>query len=199
LTTEANYSNSISPELISNVGNYYAIANGRDVLEDSRSSVVTLLYSTYLGGDNDDYCRSIALDDSGCAYVIGLTTSSNFPSVNPYQTDQAVLDVFVTKLSNTGSSLIYSTYLGGNDIDYGYGIAVDDSRYSYLAGFTASTDFPTSNPYQIDQAGLDVFITKLSSGGNSIVYSTYLGGNGDDYGHDISLDDSGCTYVTGNT
>ena len=123
----------------------------------------SLIYSTYLGGGDVDYGRGIAVDGSGYAYVTGLTFSSDFPTLNPYQaTYQGGQDVFVTKLSNSGNSLIYSTYLGGGDSDNGYGIAVDGSGNTYVTGRTLSSNFPTLNPYQTDQGGSDVFVTKLS-------------------------------------
>jgi hypothetical protein len=137
----------------------------------------TLAYSTYLGGSNDEYGYDIAVDASGAAYVTGDTYSTDFPTVNPYQTDQGYCDIFVTKLSNSGSSLVYSTYLGGSINDWGFSIAVDASGAAYITGDTYSTDFPTVNPYQTYQDKTDVIVSKLSSDGSSLVYSTYLGGN----------------------
>ena len=163
------------------------------------SSGNSLIYSTYLGGSNEDRGYSIAVDGSGSAYVTGRTYSTDFPTLNPYQTDQSGADVFVTKLSSSGSSLIYSTYLGGDSWDEGYSIAVDGSGSAYVTGYTLSTDFPTLNPIQTYQAYEDVFVTKLSSSGNSLVYSTYLGGSGEDKGHSIAVDGSGSAYVTGYT
>ena len=96
-----------------------------------------------------------------------MTHSSNFPTLNPYQTTYqgGTTDAFVTKLSSSGNSLIYSTYLGGGDDDYGHGIAVDGSGNAYVTGYTASSNFPTLNPYQTTfQGGLvsaDAFVTKL--------------------------------------
>ena len=156
-----------------------------------------LSYSTYLGGGDDDYGSSIAVDGSGSAYVTGTTYSSDFPTLNPYHTYQGNGDVFVTKLSSSGSSLLYSTYLGRSNTDWGYSIAVDGSGCAYMTGYTGSTDFPTLNPYQTDQNSYDAFVTKLSSSGNSLVYSTYLGGSGYDYGYGIAVDASGSVYVTG--
>ncbi|MCX6831735.1 MAG: SBBP repeat-containing protein, partial [candidate division Zixibacteria bacterium] len=171
-----------------------------DVFVTKLSSSGALIYSTYLGGGNGDGGFGIAVDGSGNAYVAGWTSSSNFPTLNPYQTDQGDVDVFVTKLSSTGNSLIYSTYLGGGSYDYGYGIAVDGSGNAYVTGLTVSSDFPTQNPYQgTFQGAYDVFVTKLSSSGNSLIYSTYLGGGSDELGDDIAVDDSGNAYVTGLT
>jgi uncharacterized repeat protein (TIGR01451 family) len=166
---------------------------------------VVLAYSTYLGGNMDEDARGIAVDNSGNAYVTGCTYSTDFPTLNQYQTDQADLDVFVTKIDTTKSgsaSLVYSTYLGGNSHDEGYGIAVDNSGNAYVTGDTYSTDFPILNQYQTDQTSYDVFVTKIDttkSGSASLGYSTYLGGNSEDYGYGIAVDDSGNAYVTGDT
>jgi hypothetical protein len=175
-------------------------------LAEVNSGTLTLAYSTYLGGSGDDWAEGIAVDSSNNAYVTGWTESSNFPTLNPYQSDQGDRDVFVTKLSSTGNSLIYSTYLGGNSSaygngdDYGNGIAVDARGNAYVTGVTYSSDFPTLNPYQTDQDYDDVFVTKLSSTGNSLIYSTYLGGgSAGDRGYGIAVDSSGNAYVTGYT
>ncbi|MCP4580430.1 MAG: hypothetical protein GY839_02350 [candidate division Zixibacteria bacterium] len=159
----------------------------------------SLVYSTYLGGSNRDRGYGIAVDDSGCAYVTGFTESTDFPTENPYHTNRDTVDAFVTKLSAAGDSLIYSTYLGGNDDDYGYGVAVDSWGCAYVIGHTASSNFPTLNPYQTDQGDDDLFITKLSALGNSLIYSTYLGGNNRERGDGIAVDGNGCAYVTGET
>ncbi|MCL6600113.1 MAG: SBBP repeat-containing protein, partial [Alicyclobacillus macrosporangiidus] len=163
----------------------------------------TLLYSTYLGGNNIDEGGSIAVDSSGSAYVTGLTNSTNFPTQNPFQGSFAggAFDVFVTKLSPAGNTLLYSTYLGGNGDDEGFGVAVDNSGFVYVTGITDSTNFPTQNPFQGSFAGglLDAFVTKLSPAGNTLLYSTYLGGSNWDEGIDIAVDSSGSAYVTGFT
>ncbi len=172
----------------------------RDVFVTKLSSFGnSLIYSTYLGGSDDDEGHGIAVDGSGCAYVTGTTISSDFPTLFPYQTDQTVEDAFVTKLSSSGNSLIYSTYLGGSNYDYGTGIAVDGSGSAYVTGYNWSTDFPLLYSYQTDQWGYDVFVTRLSGSGSSLIYSTYLGGGGHDYGYGIAVDGSGRAYVTGTT
>ena len=135
-------------------------------INTTKSGSASLVYSTYLGGSSDDYGKGIALDNSGNAYVIGYTLSTNFPTLNQYQTDQANWDVFVTKIDTTkigNASLVYSTYLGGNSDDRGFGIAVDNSGNAYVIGFTYSTNFPTLNQYQTDQVDKDAFITKISA------------------------------------
>jgi hypothetical protein len=179
---------------------YQTLQGSTDVFVTKLSSSGNgVIYSTYLGGGNDDYGYGIAVDDSGSAYVTGRTNSSDFPTLNPFQTYQNKDDIFVTKLSSSGNLLIYSTNLGGGNDDWGCSIAVDDSGYAYITGMTLSSDFPTLNPYQTDQGGADAFVTKLSSSGNSLIYSTYLGGGGTDVGYDIAVNANGNAYLTGRT
>ncbi len=163
------------------------------------SSGSSLIYSTYLSGTDEDWGWGIAVDSSGNAYVAGYTASSDFPTFNPYQTDQGGYDAFVTKLNSAGNGLIYSTYLGGSNGDYAWEIAIDGGGNAYVTGHTGSPDFPTVNPYQMYQGGVDVFVTKLSSSGTSLVYSTCLGGVGYDRTRDIAVDADGNAYVTGIT
>ncbi len=160
----------------------------------------TLAYSTYLGGDGaTDQGRAIAVDSAGAAYVTGQTNSTNFPTLSPIQADQPDDDVFVTKLNPSGSALAYSTYLGGSFKDWGFGIAVDSSGSAHVTGITGSSDFPQQDPFQLDTAGDDIFVTKLSAAGSTLTYSTYLGGNGIDFGRGIALDSAGDAYVAGYT
>ena len=145
-------------------------------------------YSTYLGGSGWDYGLSIAVDSSGNAYVTGYIYSPDFPTKNPYQDSNAGrTDAFVTKLSSSGNTLIYSTYLGGSGWDQGTGIAVGSSGNAYVTGWTNSSDFPIKNPYQSSKArgSSDVFVTKLSSAGTALIYSTYLGGSEPEGGFSI--------------
>jgi|GEM_PF-552795 len=166
---------------------------------------VILVYSTYLGGSDEDYGRGIAVDSSGYVYVTGSTYSTDFPTLNHYQMDQKVLDVFVTKIDptqNGTSSLIYSTYLGGNGADWGNGITVDSKGNVYVAGSTYSTTFPVLNQYQGNQSNQDGFVTKLDTtqkGISSLIYSTYLGGNSVDECNGVAIDSSGYIYVAGTT
>ncbi|UCH51825.1 MAG: SBBP repeat-containing protein [Chloroflexota bacterium] len=161
----------------------------------------SLIYSTYLGGSQNDYCRGIAVDSAGDAYVVGFTTSTDFPTRDPYQGTYAGRDdAFVARLSADGNALVYSTYLGGSEYDRVEGIAVDSTSSAYITGWTFSTNFPTQNPYQGIKGGdYDAFVTKLSAAGNSLIYSTYLGGSGFDQGNGIAVDASGGAYVTGLT
>jgi hypothetical protein len=161
-----------------------------------------LVYSTYLGGSDNDVGQSIAVDSSGNAYIAGGTTSSDFPTMNPFQSaNGGASDAFVAKLDATGSALVYSTYLGGSGYDQGYGIAVDSSGKAYVTGQTASTDFPTVNPLQPAYGGgaYDAFVAELTSTGSALVYATYLGGSDYDFGHGIAVDSSGNAYIAGQT
>jgi uncharacterized protein (TIGR03437 family) len=159
-----------------------------------------LAYSTYLGGSASDYAYAIAVDAAGAAYITGATNSANFPTQSPYQSYQGGKDVFVTKLTPAGSALSYSTYLGGSGDDNGYAIAVDGASSAYVAGSTASANFPIQSPYQTSIHGSeDAFVSKLAPAGNALAYSTYLGGSGTDAGYGIALDGVGSAYVTGVT
>jgi hypothetical protein len=160
-----------------------------------------LVYSTYLGGSGDDEGRGIAVDASGNASVTGFAVSTNFPTTaGSFQPGTAGgVDVFVSKLSASGNALIYSTYLGGSDHDYGFGIAVDSSGSAYVTGYAQSVDFPTSANCVQGSSGAnwDAFVTKLNSSGSALAYSTYLGGSADEQGTGIAIDSSRRAYVTG--
>jgi len=163
---------------------------------------VVLVYSTYLGGSGEDWGYGIAVDSEGAAYVTGYTTSFDFPTKNPIQGYNAgANDVFIAKINASGTALVYSTYLGGSGADYGNGVAVDSEGAAYVTGETGSLDFPTQNPIQgIKAGGPDIFITKVNSSGNALVYSTYLGGSGVwDRGWGIAVDSEGAAYVAGDT
>ena len=171
----------------------------------SRELVIdpSVTYATYLGGSFEDDGNAIAIDSSGNAYVTGQTTSTNFPIVpGSYRTTNAGgFDVFVTKISADGSTLIYSTYVGGSGNDGGNAIAVDASGDAFVAGETASaTDFPTTNgalQTTFGGGGLDAFAFELNPAGTKLTYSTYLGGNGDDVASGLALDGSGNAYIAG--
>lgn len=160
-----------------------------------------LLYSTYLGGSAADIATGVAVNQTtGEAYVTGSTLSTNFPTAAPLQsTDAGDADVFVTKLNPTGSALMYSTYLGGSGFDEGRGIAVDSAGNAYVTGNTSSSNFPTKGSSTTYGGKGDAFVAKLNSAGSALVYSTYLGGSGADFGLGIALDSSGEAYVTGST
>jgi beta-propeller repeat-containing protein len=167
----------------------------------------TPVYITYLGGTYLDSAQDIAVDTNGNAYVTGWTGSDDFPTVNAFQPTYAgVWDAFVCKISSDGSTLIYSSYLGGTDqedrINAGTpgGIAVDSTGAAYVTGDTQSSDFPVVNAYQPNLVGTsDIFITKISPSGSSIVYSTFLGGERTEAGFGIAVDTPGNVYVVGDT
>jgi hypothetical protein len=160
-----------------------------------------LVYSTYLGGSGDDGANGNAIDSGGNLYFTGRTTSSNFPVVNaPQPTNGGGDDAFVVKFDSTGSSLVYSTYLGGSSMEVGSSTAVDASGNAYVTGSTRSSNFPLVDPIQPQFRGIqDAFVTKLSASGTSMSYSTYLGGSGDDGGIGIVADGAGNAYVSGET
>jgi len=160
-----------------------------------------LIYSTYLGGSDNESTLGIAVDAVGDTYVTGFTLSGDFPTVNPIQAAYGGNgDAFVAKVNRNGTALEYSTYLGGTDFDFGRGIVVDAARNSYIVGGTVSTDFPTANPVQAANAGdEDVFLTKLNRTGNALVFSTYLGGSSWEEPSGIALRPSGDAYIQGTT
>ncbi len=178
----------------------------------------TLFYASYLGGSAVDRGRAIALDAEGNVYVTGDTNSSDFPTLNPFQADQAYTDVFVAKLSPAAggaASLVYATYLGGSNEEQGLGLAIDAAGHAYVTGLTYSTDFPTTpNGYQPEPYGSfpisgnrRVFVSRLSTAGDALEYSTYLRGSGgvegewamDEQGRDIAVCGAGIVCVTGET
>jgi hypothetical protein len=161
------------------------------------------VYATYLGGKQDDRAFSIAVDQSGAAYITGATSSSDFPVKNALNATINGRDAFVVKLDSSGKR-VYGTFLGGSDYDRGDAIAVDASENMYVLGTTASADLPTTaNAYDRSYNGSgddDLFITRLNASGSQQVYTTFLGGANDDFGSSgIAVDDSGNVYVTGTT
>lgn len=161
-----------------------------------------LVYSTYLGGSVEDNINAVALDGAGNIYVTGLTFSTDYPTQNPEQeTNAGGFDAFVTKLNASGSTKVYSTYLGGTGSnDYGQSIAVDAAGNAYVSGLTDSTDFPTAGtPFQSsNNGGYDAFVSKLNAAGSSLLYSTYLGGTDLDWSLGIAVHPtSGDAYITG--
>jgi hypothetical protein len=156
-------------------------------------SVLSLGYSTYLGGSGGDVVNAIALGSDGSAYVTGGTGSADFPTAPAGAALYAdapggTYDAFVAKLAPTGGSLTYSTYLGGTGEEWGSAIAVDAAGGAYVAGATVSADFPVSRAL-LDtwQGGYDAFVTEIKPGATALSYSTYLGGPGDDQAQALAL------------
>ncbi len=165
----------------------------------------SLIYSTYLGSDAVDHALAIAVDALGSAYITGQTFGSKtvpFPiTLGAYQTaNNGFGDGFVAKLSPDGSSLVYSTFLGGSGLDEPRAIAVDVLGDAYVAGKTFSTDFPAVNAYQsANHGGEDAFVAELNPSGSALIYSTYFGGSDDDQANGIAVDVQGDAYITGST
>lgn len=173
-------------------------------------------FSSYLGGSGKDDAVRVAVGPNDEAYVTGHTNSTDFPTVNSLQPCASAAegpgfflfygDAFVAKVNATGSGLSYATCLGGSGDDTGIGIAVDTGGYAYVTGLTTSVDFPTANPWQPTFGGAgslhwfsDAFVAKLNPTGTGLVYSTYVGGSGEDAGGDVAVDAFGNAYVTGFT
>ncbi len=168
------------------------------------ASGTEVLFSAFLIGDGQNAGNGIALDATGDVYIAGLTTSSDFPTTGgAFQKHLAGQEnAFAAKFNGGDGALLYSSYLGGSKTDIATSIVVDGSGEAYVAGYTDSPDFPVSStPFQKAFAGgtYDGFISKFNATGSSVVYSTYLGGSGDDVVYGIALDGSGDAYVTGYT
>ena len=160
-----------------------------------------LSFSSLLGGASDDYATGVAVDTAGYVYLAGYTSSANFPIVGAFDpSTNGSFDAFVTKISPNGSTIIYSTFVGGSNDDRVSKIAVTPSGQATVVGYTVSADFPTQAAYDNSANGLqDIFAFRLSSAGNSLLYSTYLGGSSDDRGFDIAIDASERAYIAGET
>lgn len=163
-----------------------------------------LVYSTFLGGTGDDYGVGIAVDGSGDAYVTGATTSTDFPTKNPFQqTNNGGYDAFLSEINPAGSDFVLSTYLGGAATDFAFGVTVDSLGQAHLVGYTGSSNFPVQDAVQSALNGAqDLFITKFNSTGSALLFSTYLGGSANDISglaNGIAVDGNGNIYVTGST
>lgn len=162
-----------------------------------------IIYSTYLGGSQNEILRGMAVDVAGNVYLTGLTNSSDFPTSKAFQAKNAggSADAFVSKLNAAGNGLVYSTYLGGASTDGGHAIAVDAQGSAYVVGETLSDDFPTASALQPRYGGgtRDGFIAKFNPAGSALVYSTYLGGPDFDQANGVAVDSSGNAYVAGDT
>ena len=162
-----------------------------------------LIYSTFVGGNSTDWGADIVLDSENNAYITGSSNSLNFPTTSEaYDTDHNDdWDVIVFKLDSRGSSLLYSTFIGGSDADWGNAISIDNEGNAYVTGYTYSYDFPTTlEGYDPFHNGLeDAFVFKLNHDGSDLLYSTYVGGVNTDYGNAISIDFEGNAYITGET
>lgn len=163
----------------------------------------SLVFATYLGGDDADVATSVAVDPDGNVYVAGTTFSSDFPSTKDIhgETPGPGGQAFVVKLSPTGS-VLYSTTFGGSNVETASGVAVDARGNAYLTGYTLSSDFPVVRPIMDVPGGLyaqNAFVAKLDAAGDAFVYSTYVGGTYPDSGRVIAVDDDGAAYVLATT
>ncbi|HEV3029455.1 MAG TPA: SBBP repeat-containing protein [Planctomycetota bacterium] len=160
----------------------------------------TLVWSTYLGGQAEqDEVDGLAVDGSGNVYVTGWTNASDFPILGGLGRPYNGTSAFVAKISSAGA-LVWSSFLGGSYPDYGRTIAVNGSGEVYVAGETSSTDFPIVGGFgAVLSGGYDAFVVKINAAGTAIVWSTFLGGSGDDFAYGIALDGSGNVFLTGAT
>jgi hypothetical protein len=180
---------------------------GNAVVSELNATGSALVLSTYLGGTGSDDANSVIVDSAGSVYLAGYTTSTNFPVTSgAFQTtNHGLNDAFVTKFNSAGSALLYSTYIGGSDQDQAWGLKVDTNGNAYVVGQTLSANFPvTAAAYQhtcgsctIAKPQTDAFVTKLNPGGSAEVYSTFLGGTGEDVAFAISLGNVGDAFVAG--
>ncbi len=169
----------------------------------SMTAPLVLSYSTFLGGNDYDAALDIEVDAAGNSYIVGVTRSANFPVINGYNSTHGSpekYDVFVTKL-NAAGSLVFSTFLGGDDFEWGYDIALDDTGDIYITGHTYSNNFPvTPNAYDITHDGQsDIYVTKLNATGNGLIFSTLIGGGSWEFTREIEVDANGNSFLIGET
>jgi len=181
----------------------------------SSSTPSTLNYCTFLGAGGADEVRAIAVDSTGAAYLAGGTSSLDFPttpgafdrSFSGAAYEGALGDAFVAKLNPSGTALVYATFLGGSSFETAASIAVDSSGAAYIAGHTASPDFPTTAGAYDRLCGTssscndstDGFVAKLDPAGSALVYSTFVGGAAEDTIAALAVDAGGAVYAAGNT
>jgi len=195
--------------------NTYGGGNGLhgDAFIAKMNNFGTILYRTYVGGNTEDAAFAVAVDGDGDAYLAGYTRSANFPTANAISNtiSGSIIpglgvypqDAFVAKLNPAGSQLLYSSYLGGTGDDVGYGLDIDSSGAIYVTGQTSSDNFPVKGAWQPARADfVDVFVARLDPtkiGAASLVYSSYLGGNGSENSYGIAVDSARNAYITGTT
>jgi hypothetical protein len=198
-SSEATFPDTVGPDITHNGGTDAFVAK-------VAAGGSSLTYCGYIGGSGDDEGRSIALDDSGQAFVTGDTSSdqTTFPvKVGPDLTHNGGTDAFVAKLRAPGNGLVYCGYIGGSLGDQGRGIAVDGDGNAYVTGVTTSSvaaGFPVSvGPDLTWNLAEDAFVAKVNSGGGSLAYCGYIGGSDHDFGYGVAVDSDGNAYVTGRT
>ncbi|MHA2159900.1 MAG: SBBP repeat-containing protein [Candidatus Thorarchaeota archaeon] len=157
-----------------------------------------LVFSTYLGGSDSDWAYGVAFDESDNIIFTGHMTSDDYPTVDPMRPFSGGEEAVVTKLSSDGQTILFSTYLGGSEDDFGIDIAVDTNGDIIVAGLTFSEDWPTLNAHQESLGGsIDGFISKISADGQSLLFSTYFGGMGQDGFWDVTLESSDNIVASG--
>ena len=178
-----------------------AMAGDTDAFITCLNAAGDIVFSTYFGGTGYDGAYGVDIDAMGDVYLVGETVSIDFPTKIPLQAANAGgRDLFVTKLDDTGTPLIYSTYLGGTGDDFGRAIDVTPSKQFYVVGSTVSTDFPMVAAFQPAlSGGRDAIVASFAPSGSILLYSTYLGGSDDDSGLGIAVDGSGEAHVVGST
>jgi hypothetical protein len=211
LETEAGCIREVGPEIGAGKG-IFSFAKGAPRTPEGGGPAApmddpaALLWSTFLGGNNQESCYAVSLDASDNAVVSGYTWSTNFPATpGAYDTTSSAAtmygDVFIAKISASGDSLLWSTFLGGSDDEEGYWLALDASDNPVVTGFTWSSDFPTTGG-ACDTSyndSCDVFVTKLAASGSTLVWSTLIGGGKYDRGDWVAVAESGDILVTGGT
>ena len=172
--------------------------NGSDdaVVAKISSTGNSLVYSTFVGGNLIDSADALAVDSNGNAHITGFTRSSNFPTRRAFQPQLNGIDAFVTKLNANGTDVIYSTFLGGSDLERGSGITTDANGNCYVTGRSNSGNFPTRRALRPPRGLDDAFISRFNRDG-AMVFSTLLGGGGNDYGFSIAADANSNAYITG--
>jgi uncharacterized protein (TIGR03437 family) len=166
------------------------IGGGTDAYVAKLAPGGAITWATYVGGTGDDEANGIAVDAAGAAYITGGTASTNFPTASPYQGANAggARDIFVSKLSPDGAKLAYSTYLGGTGDELGNGIAVDRGGNAYIGGTSNSTNFPSISAFQgALKGGADGVVAELSAAGDTLVFSSFLGGTGNDFVESVAV------------
>ncbi|MCX8080491.1 MAG: SBBP repeat-containing protein [Bacteroidia bacterium] len=180
---------------------------GEDIVVSKLNAAGTnLIFSTFIGGNNIDIGYDIELDNAGNIYLVGRTTSTNFPVTagsfdNSYNSGG---DAVVLKLSPSGNSLLFSTYLGGNDEERAYGIKLASNNNIYITGYTNSSNYPTTagvfdQSYNGSPGNSEIFVACFDNSGSSLLYSTFVGGTGNDIGRSINIDSNGNINICGDS
>jgi len=163
----------------------------------------SLIFSTYLGGSEQEYITDVAVDSEDNIIVAGITGSADFPVMNAFKSNSTDVssggvDGFITKFSEDGQSLLFSTFFGGTGNDWLYTMNIDSNDRIAISGTTDSTDFPLLNPHQdTNTGGREVFVTLIEADGQSLLFSTYLGTAENDHGRRVGFDSLGNVLVAG--